>query len=200
MHNEELKNNTKLRHFWVYLSIITWIVYILWAFWFYWIQPIQPFYIRKTYLATQDLVVFYQKDLSQQLKSQNFLSKISLSPEKKGYILYFVDENCQCNRYIRDFEEKLQAFSHNFVKININKKDSTISIPASPAFAIVDRNGIVKYFGPYALPEFCGATNTKGHWDLIQNKLLHIDSFNSEQTPEIDMLVNGCFCAWEKHT
>ena len=66
-----------------------------------------------------------------------------------------------------------------------------------------DYNGYqpgIKYFGPYALPEFCGATNTKGHWDLIQNKLLHIDSFNSEQTPEIDMLVNGCFCAWEKHT
>lgn len=199
MHKGALKNNTKWFKTSLFFFICLWISYTIWAFWFYWLKPIQPFYVKQKNLSPKELVIFYQKELSEQIQAQQFLSKIPLLPTKKGYILYFVDRNCACNRYIQNFQERLQRFSKEFVPVFMYKGESTLSIPASPALAILDRQGHVHYFGPYALPEFCGASNTMTHWNIIQNKIKTInESFHPVQTPEIDMLVNGCFCQWEK--
>lgn len=199
MHKGALKSNTKRFYFFLFLFVFFWVSYSIWAFWFYWIQPIQPFYLKQNHLSAKELVVFYQKELATQIHTQQFLSKIPLSPTKKGYILYFIDKDCPCNRYVRDFQEKLYGFSQNFITVFVYKEKKTLTIPASPALAILDRHGHVHYFGPYALPEFCGVSNTMTHWNLIQNKIKTIDqSLDPVQTPEIDMLVNGCFCQWEK--
>jgi hypothetical protein len=115
----------------------------------------------------------------------------------KFSVVHFVDESCPCSRFsaphIEDVESRSDKTRVSFASVYRDvTTDSAVlarlveQVPASPSVAVWDRDGELRYFGPYSAGAICGQGD-----DMLERVL----------TPGVSGVwlsqeAVGCFCPW----
>lgn len=123
------------------------------------------------------------------------LSSILAPPGEQAVMLHFVDPNCPCNWLAKKHIQEIHSANNKNLKIlTITPATAPgLSIPASPALAIINKDGSLRYFGVYGFGAFC-SQDAKGVLDQVLSDMqLNIDS-----PPVVNTLGEGCYCRWAK--
>ncbi|MDX1453049.1 MAG: DUF6436 domain-containing protein [Oleiphilaceae bacterium] len=112
-------------------------------------------------------------------------------------VLHFIDESCSCSRssraYIESLQQKYPLIEHQFVRPGDEAasafRSRTGSYLSSPAVALIDLNGNVRYFGPYTSGALCGEGS-----DFLSGALKQLEG--SQISTTINIMQFGCFCPW----
>lgn len=109
----------------------------------------------------------------------------------KPTLINFIDPQCPCNVLAKTHIDKTLNSAHHFNIINVTPTSHpNLTIPASPATAIYDQQGTLKYFGTYGFGAFC-SQDDKGLLDRVINE---INAFGDATI--LNILGEGCYCRW----
>lgn len=114
--------------------------------------------------------------------------------QSKPLVVHFKDDDCPCERYRLDHINTMKGFLEGTSQVTLNHLDqrlAQISIPASPAVAIWDQNGVLAYFGPYSSGMTCGQG-----FDFIK---IVLEKLSRNENPKWENNQGfGCFCQWKE--
>lgn len=121
-------------------------------------------------------------------------------------VLHFIDDQCPCNRFSSPHIERLKnslaadAIHLLYAKLGaVVLNETTITdaaqklaalVPASPAVAIWDAKGALRYFGPYSNGAVCGEGN-----DMVVYTLNAIKKNSNIRWLSQEYV--GCVCPWQ---
>ena len=117
-----------------------------------------------------------------------------LSKTSERTVVHFIDPECLCTQYslphIADLEKAWEGRGVNFIPeyANANSLGFPINIPASPAVAVWNSEGLLTYLGPYTSGQYCGEGE-----DIVQR---HLESGDDSQGQWVNQEAVGCFCEW----
>jgi hypothetical protein len=138
-------------------------------------------------------------------------------------VLHFWDPGCACSRFNETHVRQLSAsYAELGVRfLVVDRRDARarpqlqprdafgpavtpytapsttiddLSVPASPAAAVFDRDGRLAYFGPYSE----GAACLAGNGDFVEQVLDKL--LAGERPQQINTAAFGCFCDWNHHS
>jgi hypothetical protein len=119
---------------------------------------------------------------------------LAMPPAKLGAtVAHYVDSGCPCTRFskphIEELEQRWNAVEFKTVTLG-GESELNLAfakfIPASPAVAMWDSEGSLKFFGPYTAGEICGEGD-----DLLSKALA-----NPGEGQWLNQEAVGCFCPW----
>lgn len=133
-------------------------------------------------------------------RGENF----AIASENRPVILHFMDPDCPCNRFsiphIAELKSQLgqQARHLEHIKNQLIDPFATGTalakiVPATPAVAIWDAQGELRYFGPYSNGTFCGNGD-----DMIIYTLEQLSDGSDMRWLSQEYV--GCVCPWETQT
>lgn len=107
-------------------------------------------------------------------------------------IVHFKDDDCPCERYRVAHVKQIAPVLLGTEQIVLSRHSSLlqgVTIPATPAVAIWDKQGALAYFGPYSSGMSCG--EGFDFIDMVLGKLAQ------QENPQwINNQGFGCFCPW----
>lgn len=122
-----------------------------------------------------------------------FQSVVMPTIGSQAMVVHFVDPDCPCTRFselhIEQLEQQWQAVQFKTVTVGgVGEMNRRLEgyIPASPAVAMWDRDGVLQYFGPYTAGQICGEGE-----DLLSKALA-----NPGEGQWLNQEAVGCFCPW----
>jgi hypothetical protein len=114
--------------------------------------------------------------------------------ENRPLVVHFKDDDCPCERYRLDHINTIKATLNKTNQVTLSDQDHRLAqvyIPASPAVAIWDKNGVLAYFGPYSSGMACGEG-----FDFIKSVL---EKLSKNENPHwVNNQGFGCFCQWKE--
>ncbi|MGH1486498.1 MAG: DUF6436 domain-containing protein [Cellvibrionaceae bacterium] len=122
------------------------------------------------------------------------LRQIQLKPETgNALVVHFIDANCPCSRFAKPHINTLESNFSGTIDFkrfeDISMKYSKVSVPASPAVAIWDKQGDLAYVGPYSGGNICGQGD-----DFTAMTLRALEQGSNPEW--INNEAVGCFCQW----
>lgn len=117
-------------------------------------------------------------------------------------IVHFYDDSCLCTLYskphVADLVKQLPEVEHIYINARAPMESHTPIIqnllerlPASPAVAVWDKNGGIRYFGAYSDGSTCGTGN-----DMVLGTLGSLEKGDDVYWLQQEYL--GCVCPWPK--
>ena len=121
--------------------------------------------------------------------------------ESRPVIMHFMDPDCPCNRFsiphIAELKSQLGQQVHHLEHVNNQRTDQLAIgtalakiVPATPAVAIWDTEGELRYFGPYSNGSVCGNGD-----DMIIYTLEQISDGSDMRWLSQEYV--GCVCPWK---
>lgn len=116
------------------------------------------------------------------------------APSGQIVMAHFIDHRCPCTRFslphIGALEERYDPLVHS---LRIDVSDAIAAdfdwIPASPAVAIWDADGVLAYLGPYNSGVICGVGD-----DLVARVMAALAG--GENPRWVNQEAVGCYCQW----
>lgn len=152
---------------------IAWLATVVFGFWWFSARFLVPF--------------------NETLVSFDGASLVALSPDVKGAVtvVAIIDPHCPCSGFAEGHWQDLQQ-RHSGVVFERATQDGQWAalatlVPSSPAVAVWDAAGQLRYFGPFSSGAFCGSGD-----DFVAMALQAIAS--EEHFFWINQDAVGCFC------
>lgn len=170
----------RAKHSWAMAILALWLVLIIVAFWWFQFRNITDY---DEYWASFD--------------GKALLASKVVNDTGKPLVFHFVDPGCSCSRFSYPHIEGLEqryASAASFSEagtfaIEGVELPAEMMVPAGPAVAIWDQEGVLAYFGPYSGGAVCGEGA-----DFVSSTL---DQLKQGVNPQwINHEVVGCFCPW----
>lgn len=209
-----LSQNKKPMANWLIVTLFSlWIVASALGLW--WFQQAN----LKAFIDFDDDPRFYQPGQVSQLL-QPYINQLAPALPGQQTLFHFWRSDCICNRISqRHFSRLLNDFNKQELRIviiahpNSLAKDidqlqklngerlqiikalpELLTLPSSPALAIISEQQQLGYFGPYGFGVFC-TSNEDGFLSSLVRDL----SNNKQQAAPtfINVIGEGCFCSWQ---
>ncbi|WGO96903.1 DUF6436 domain-containing protein [Saccharophagus degradans] len=128
--------------------------------------------------------------------------RFQLSPIDKPTLVHFYDDTCLCTIYskphVADLAKKLPDVEHVYINTRQDRSSHSpviqrilAKLPASPAVALWDKDGGIRYFGAYSDGSTCGTGN-----DMVLATLSSLEKGDDVYWLQQEYL--GCVCPWPK--
>lgn len=179
---------TGSKKLWVSVILLTsWCVSAAIAFWWFQGRLIQPF--------VDDLSLYAPLAQQQAPLPQPAPGQIT--------VVQFVDDDCYCSRVNQEHRQRIrQAYPGEvaFYEVHADRPlpadlaplmQKKPAISRVPAALVLDQQGKLEYFGPYAFGTGCFT----GDGTFVERAIDRVISKRSR--PQINVLGNGCFCDWK---
>ncbi|MEW6446174.1 MAG: DUF6436 domain-containing protein [Pseudomonadota bacterium] len=166
---------------------LLWIAGTVFGFWWFEYRDLRP------YPATSgNAMVIFQGHLAHgalaELRDRN----------ASATVIGFMDPGCSCTRAAEDhFDDIETTFARQGVAFKrlspdkINLPDGVM--PASPAAAVIDREGRLRYLGPLSDGAFCAPNEGQ----FVERALKRIaDGRSPQDDGPLSQMSFGCYCDW----
>ena len=163
------------------------------ALWFV-ISSIAVIFVGKTNMKDFDQSLLMSQALMDLEYEQNLVGLIKEQGIPNGSLIHITSKAfCFCDQLARghqsSLDKKIQDSSVDSFSIQIDSKHPLSKlIPSTPAVVLIDKNGNLKFAGPYS--EGTGCFGKYGQIDGILDNYLT----NQHSNPIIRSEANGCYC------
>jgi len=192
--------------------LVFWLTATAFAFWWFQIKNLRPFDLNMSSLIEEKplttnikhlllssglkqpakgyILNFWQPDCSCNRFNTPHVKKLIKKYQSEGFKLITVTRPSKKHSVQQVTQMAKDKFNSAVIVDTKNIFSGASRIPATPSAAVIQKNGLLNYFGPYNDGAFCGVGGTR-FVEKVADLIIQ-----NEPPNIINTLSYGCYCNW----